>query len=195
MTSSENSIKVKCRDLIYVAISVPVSLIIFVSGKAYSSATNHNGKFYFTINFDHQLTSLQLTEFTLTPWRSFLCSLFPFIFMVYGYKKKSVNFSGAVAGIVVALLLTVASPIYLLVLAAFFFSSSKATKYRQDFKMKIEKDFKVGGQRNWMQVFCNGGVGAILATCYLIECGVGEKAIDFENQYVASWIGKKPRTH
>jgi uncharacterized membrane protein len=42
--------------------------------------------------------------------------------MVYGYKKKSVNKSGAVFGIFVALALTIASPVYLVVLAAFFFS-------------------------------------------------------------------------
>lgn len=100
------------------------------------------------------------------------------------------NVSGAVFGIIVALMLTIASPVYLVVLAAFFFSSSKATKYRQDVKRKIEKDFKVGGQRNWLQVLCNGGVGAFLALCHLVEVGVGEKPIDFDNHYVASWIGK-----
>lgn len=100
------------------------------------------------------------------------------------------NLSGAVSGIFVAIILTIASPVYLVALAAFFFSSSKATKYRQDVKMKIEKDFKVGGQRNWLQVFCNGGVGAFLALCHLIECGVGERPIDFESNYVASWLGK-----
>jgi uncharacterized membrane protein len=110
--------------------------------------------------------------------------------MVYGYKRKSVNPSGALSGIIVAMLLTVASPVYLVTLAAFFFSSSKATKYRQDVKRKIEKDFKVGGQRNWMQVLCNGGVGAFLALCHLTECGVGEKSIDFENHYVVSWLSK-----
>lgn len=108
---------------------------------------------------------------------------------VYGYKRKSVNMSGAIFGIIVAIILTIASPVYLVTLAAFFFSSSKATKYRQDVKKKIEKDFKVGGQRNWMQVLCNGGVGAFLALCHLVECGVGEKPIDFENDYVASWLG------
>jgi len=56
-------------------------------------------------------------------------------------------------------------------------------------KKKIEKDFKVGGQRNWLQVLCNGGVGGFLALWYLIECGVGERPIDFENNYVASWLG------
>lgn len=109
---------------------------------------------------------------------------------VYGFKKRSINLSGAVAGIIVAILLTIASPVYLVTLAAFFFSSSKATKYRTDVKMKIEKDFKIGGQRNWLQVLCNGGVGAFLALCHLIECGVGEKPVDFENHYVASWMGE-----
>lgn len=108
--------------------------------------------------------------------------------MVYGFKRNSVNMSGAMFGIVVAIVLTVASPVYLVTLAAFFFSSSKATKYRQDVKRKIEKDFKIGGQRNWLQVLCNGGVGAFLALCHLTECGVGEKAIDFENHYVVSWL-------
>lgn len=75
---------------------------------------------------------------------------------------------------IVALLLTIASPVYLVALAAFFFSSSKATKYRQDIKKKIEKDFKEGGQRNWVQVLCNGGVGAFLALCHLIGMNCAE---------------------
>jgi uncharacterized membrane protein len=109
---------------------------------------------------------------------------------VYGYKRKSVNTSGAVFGIIVAIILTVASPVYMVSLAAFFFSSSKATKYRQDVKMKIEKDFKVGGQRNWVQVLCNAGPAALIALCHLIECGVGERSIDFENDYVVSFFGE-----
>lgn len=110
--------------------------------------------------------------------------------MVYGYKRKSVNLSGAIFGLSIAHILSIASPVYLLILATFFFSSSRATKYRQDFKRKIEKDFKIGGQRNWVQVICNGGVGCALALCHIIECGIGERPIDFENNYVASWLGK-----
>lgn len=189
MSSNASDMKITCKDLIYVGISIPVSLIIFVVGKVYSRATNHNGIFLLmTIELDNEF--IIPIEFTLTPWRSFLCSLFPFIMCVYGYKKRSINFSGAVTGIIVAIILTIASPVYLVTLAAFFFSSSKATKYRQDVKKKIEKDFKVGGQRNWVQVLCNGGVGAFIALCHLIECGVGERPIDFDNHYVASWMGK-----
>lgn len=60
--------------------------------------------------------------------------------------------SGAFSGVIVALFLTIASPVYMVTLGAFFFSSSRITKYRSDVKEKIEKDFKVGGQRNWVQV-------------------------------------------
>lgn len=69
------------------------------------------------------------------------------------------------------------------------FSSSKATKYKQDFKKNIEKDFKECGQRNWLQVLCNGGVGGFLAICHLLEVGVGERPIDFERFYFASILG------
>jgi uncharacterized protein (TIGR00297 family) len=73
-------------------------------------------------------------------------------------------------------------------LAAFFFSSSRATKYRQDIKKKIEKDFKEGGQRNYIQVLCNGGVGSLFAFVYLLEIGVGELPVNFEKHYYASLL-------
>uniref|UniRef100_A0A8C1VKG3 C2H2-type domain-containing protein n=1 Tax=Cyprinus carpio TaxID=7962 RepID=A0A8C1VKG3_CYPCA len=45
-----------------------------------------------------------------------------------------------------------------------------------------------GGQRNWLQVFCNGGVPTELALLYMIEVGPGEIPVDFGKQYSASWI-------
>lgn len=44
MSSDNVKSKWTCRDLIYIGISVPVSLIIFIVGKIYSRLTNHNGK-------------------------------------------------------------------------------------------------------------------------------------------------------
>lgn len=35
-----------------------------------------------------------------------------------------------------------------------------------------------GGQRNWVQVLCNGGIATELALLYMLECGLGEKAVD-----------------
>ena len=45
-----------------------------------------------------------------------------------------------------------------------------------------------GGQRNWIQVFCNGGVPTELALLYMIEVGPGEIPVDFGRQYTASWM-------
>lgn len=47
MSPEPSETKIKCEDLIYICISIPVSLIIFIVGKLYSSATNHNGKKFF----------------------------------------------------------------------------------------------------------------------------------------------------
>lgn len=48
--------------------------------------------------------------------------------------------------------------------------------------------FVAGGQRNWIQVFCNGGVPTELALLYMIEVGAGEMPVDFTMQYSASWM-------
>ncbi|XP_054301412.1 transmembrane protein 19 isoform X2 [Pongo pygmaeus] len=45
-----------------------------------------------------------------------------------------------------------------------------------------------GGQRNWIQVFCNGAVPTELALLYMIENGPGEIPVDFSKQYSASWM-------
>ena len=72
-------------------------------------------------------------------------------------------------------------------LLAFFVTSSKATKFRME-KKKLFEDVKEGGQRNWIQVLCNGGMAAQLAILYLLDVGCGEQPIDFYNNYRASWL-------
>uniref|UniRef100_T1JB19 Transmembrane protein 19 n=1 Tax=Strigamia maritima TaxID=126957 RepID=T1JB19_STRMM len=46
----------------------------------------------------------------------------------------------------------------------------------------------VGGQRNWVQVLCNGGIATELAIIYMIEHGCGETVIDFAKDYHTSWL-------
>lgn len=36
---------------------------------------------------------------------------------------------------------------------------------------------------------CNGGVATVFAIFHLIECGIGENPIDYQNFYVSSWLG------
>ena len=77
-------------------------------------------------------------------------------------------------------------------LLAFFITSSKLTRWGAAEKKKIDAEYKegvnsisivelqaitvcevmcyyLGGQRNWVQVFCNGGVPTELALLYMIE--------------------------
>jgi len=103
-----------------------------------------------------------------------------------GLKKGSLDKSGALAGLLVGFLLTLGNWTFLAMLLTFFLSSSKATKFRSKRKQQFEDDFKEGGQRNWRQVFCNGGAAAQAACLYLIECGCRETPIDFHADFHGS---------
>ncbi|NWI69685.1 TMM19 protein, partial [Todus mexicanus] len=124
----------------------------------------------------------------ISPWRWLFSVLVPVMIAVQGFKKKSLDHSGALGGLVVGFILTVANYSFFTSLLVFFVTSSKLTKWRKDMKKKIDSEYKEGGQRNWVQVFCNGGVPTELALLYMIENGPGEIPIDFSKQYTASWM-------
>ena len=99
--------------------------------------------------------------------------LIPLYIATSGLKKQSLDPSGAVLGVIVAFVLTISRWSFLWSLMAFFVTSSKATKYKQELKKKIEgDDFKPGGQRNWVQVICNGGVALFMAVQYIHSVGI-----------------------
>ncbi|XP_005180698.1 transmembrane protein 19 isoform X2 [Musca domestica] len=140
------------------------------------------------------LSKLWTNEFeespVIPPTRWLFSILAPFMLMVVALKRKSVNKSGAALGIIVAIILSISNHAFFASLAAFFFTSSRATKFRSHMKRKIEKDFKEGeGQRNWVQVLCNSGMATQLAILYLIDVGSSERTIDFVRDYRASWLG------
>ncbi len=91
-------------------------------------------------------------------------------------------------GWIIGFILTLSNYCFTASLLVFFITSSKATKYKSSLKHKLEADFKEGGQRNWVQVICNGGVAAQLALFYLMENGCGETPINFINDYNVSWF-------
>ncbi|XP_045448107.1 transmembrane protein 19 [Melitaea cinxia] len=124
----------------------------------------------------------------ISPARWLAACLIPIPIAVSGYRKKSINLSGALLGLVVAFLLTLSNYCFLVDLIVFFLSSSKATRFRPHLKRKIEKDFKEGGQRNWVQVLCNGGMATQLALLHLLDVGATERPIDFVHNYRASWL-------
>lgn len=85
-------------------------------------------------------------------------------------------------------ILTLTSFCHLACLFAFFVTSSKATKFRAHQKRKLEANFKDGGQRNWIQVLCNGGMATQLALLYLLDVGCVEQPIHFDKHYRSSWL-------
>ncbi|KAM4783992.1 transmembrane protein 19 isoform 2-T2 [Cyanocitta cristata] len=124
----------------------------------------------------------------ISPWRWLFSVLVPLIIVTQGFKKKSLDHSGALGGLVVGFILTVANYSFFSSLFVFFVTSSKLTKWKKDIKKQIDSEYKEGGQRNWVQVFCNGGVPTELALLYMIENGPGEIPIDFSKEYTASWM-------
>jgi uncharacterized protein (TIGR00297 family) len=128
-------------------------------------------------------------ETQITPLRWISATVVPVIVVSWGHSKKSLSTSGALCALVVGFCLTLAHYSFFLCLLAFFVSSSKATKYKGDIKRKFEADYKEGGQRNWLQVLCNGGMATELALLYLLDIGSADLPVDFRNQYRASWLG------
>ncbi|MPC59173.1 Transmembrane protein 19 [Portunus trituberculatus] len=45
-----------------------------------------------------------------------------------------------------------------------------------------------GGERNWVQVMCNGGVASLIAWFYIVDCGCGENPVDLIYSYRCSWL-------
>ncbi|XP_076349547.1 transmembrane protein 19-like isoform X2 [Tachypleus tridentatus] len=120
--------------------------------------------------------------------RIFWAVSIPLVVAAWGLKGRSVSWSGAASGFLVGFLLTVSNYQFIVCLLAFFVSSSKATRFRSWQKKKYDSEFKEGGERNWVQVVCNGGVASELALLLMIECGVGERPINFDNDFSCSWL-------
>lgn len=85
---------------------------------------------------------------------------------VRGYRKRSLSADGAALAFVVGVVSCAASVRFGLTLIAFFLGSSRVTKIGAERKKKIEDGHQVGGNRNWVQVAANGGLGTLLAAVY-----------------------------
>eukprot|EP00240_Pyramimonas_obovata_P003682 CAMPEP_0118935650 /NCGR_PEP_ID=MMETSP1169-20130426/15758_1 /TAXON_ID=36882 /ORGANISM="Pyramimonas obovata, Strain CCMP722" /LENGTH=362 /DNA_ID=CAMNT_0006878709 /DNA_START=298 /DNA_END=1386 /DNA_ORIENTATION=+ len=88
------------------------------------------------------------------------------VIAVGGWKKKSLDVSGAISAFFVGWITCFASFEMGITLIAFFISSSLLTRLRSDIKKKTDEEFKEGGQRNVIQVLANGGLPTALAALY-----------------------------
>lgn len=134
------------------------------------------------------LSSVSGTLQPVSPWRWLFSILVPLMLTVRALKRRSLDRSGALGALLVGFILTMANVSFFSALLAFFISSSRLTRFGGEQKKKIDAEYKEGGQRNWVQVLCNGGVPTELALLYMIEAGPGEIPVDFSRQYSASWM-------
>ncbi|KAL5572718.1 hypothetical protein UlMin_022315 [Ulmus minor] len=94
------------------------------------------------------------------------------------YRRKSLDFSGAVAGFLVMTIHIGVGYRYGAMLLVFFFTSSKLTKVGEEKKRRVDADYKEGGQRNWVQVVSNSGIATILVVIIWILTGWEDKCLD-----------------
>lgn len=173
--SEKQSFLYQILPLILIGLSIPLSTFCWLGNIALNKLGGYSDQ------YDEDSSHI-------TPMRWLMSFMLPLGLMVIGYKRKGVNKSGACSGFLMAVILTIANLGFLGCLAAFFFSSTFATKYKSKKKEKLEEDHKEGGQRNWIQALCNAGMATQLALLYLLDCGSGEKPIDFKQLYRCSWL-------
>ena len=97
-----------------------------------------------------------------------IATLLAIAMSVRGYRKRSLNKSGAILALIVGFISCAASITLGLTLIAFFLGSSRITKVGAAKKKKIEDGHQEGGNRNWVQVLANGGLGTALAAVYWV---------------------------
>lgn len=149
------------------ALAIPLSMSLWIINIIYSKFLMEHegldGKYIFICivyfpmcsNTYHQIRQvLHLKHFfdkfffsepvVISPARWLASCIIPVLVALYGYKRGSVNLSGALLGILVAFVLTLTNFCFLASLFTFFMTSSKATKFRSHLKRKIDEDFKEG---------------------------------------------------
>ena len=89
----------------------------------------------------------------------------------HGLSKKSLNMSGSLAAVFVGFASFACSYRFGLILILFYYSSSKFTKWKQEYKASIEEDYAVGGQRNWIQVLASSFLATLVAIIFYFTCG------------------------
>ncbi|KAK6941569.1 Protein of unknown function DUF92, TMEM19 [Dillenia turbinata] len=106
------------------------------------------------------------------------------------FKKKSLDFSGAILGFLVMSIHFAAGFRYGALLLAFFLTSSKLTKLGEEKKKKVDVEFKEGGQRNWKQVLSNSGIATTLVLILWKLMGWQDKCLDSkESTLITALIG------
>ena len=86
---------------------------------------------------------------------------------VFSFRHDALSASGTLAAILVGELVFVFGGIdWFIILAAFFLTSVFFTRFKQERKGEVVKEFAKGGVRDFWQVLANGGIACLLAVAF-----------------------------
>eukprot|EP01128_Nolandella_sp_AFSM9_P009640 TRINITY_DN6272_c0_g1_i1.p1 TRINITY_DN6272_c0_g1~~TRINITY_DN6272_c0_g1_i1.p1 ORF type:complete len:310 (-),score=55.33 TRINITY_DN6272_c0_g1_i1:1-870(-) len=111
--------------------------------------------------------------------RIVIATLISFLLSVGGYRKRSLSLDGAITAFFVGLVHGLCGYTPVILLGTFFLSASMWTRFRGAKKATIETDYVEGGQRNYIQVFSNGGPASVVCLYYLVNVASEEVPLDF----------------
>lgn len=113
--------------------------------------------------------------------RYILALIFSISLSIHGRRKGSLSSSGSVAAVIVGFISFASSYRFGVILILFYYTSSKFTHYKEDFKSVLEESHLKGGQRNYIQVFANSILATVCAVVYSVEFN-GDSHIQFNDQ-------------
>lgn len=115
--------------------------------------------------------------------------LFAFVLSFHGYRKKSLTASGSISAFFVGWCMMSCGFVFGIILIAFYYSSSKWSKWRKSVKLKMEQGEENG--RNWKQVLGCSGCSVVVALAYVYgnwENWPDSLPIDFKKYYAQSYL-------
>ncbi|KAJ2401385.1 hypothetical protein GGI10_006051 [Coemansia sp. RSA 2530] len=99
--------------------------------------------------------------------RTYFAILLTAVLCLISLRRQSLSGSGTVAAALVGLSTASNDNImFTVVLLVFFISSSYWTKYQARAKARLDPCYAKASRRDWKQVLCNGGVGAVISVVY-----------------------------
>lgn len=99
-----------------------------------------------------------------------LLVLFILCIAALGYQFRLLTVSGSIAASLVGILTMLGLQMEgLLLLGAFFATSSLWSRYKRVQKNKVEEKHEKGSQRDWLQVVANGGGAAVVSLLYYFD--------------------------
>ena len=105
-----------------------------------------------------------------------------------GLRKNSLSPSGSRAAFVVAFLSWGASVRFGTTLLAFYWSSTKFTRWGEALKRSRDSGHKPGGQRDAGQVLACSAVGTAVALLFAAVQGEHDAPVDYTAAYARSWL-------